>query len=383
MIVSKATLRFLALFAALGLLVAACGDGGSPDEAAIVNGESIPMSEFEERYETLAENPQFQQQLEMDESGAMEAQIQSQVLTQLIHAELLRQAADEMGVDVDEDDLDEQRDLLAEQVEAQGMDLEEAMEQQGLEEEDLQEELRTVALQQAIIDELLAEEGGVSDEDVAEFFEENQEQYQTAEARHVLTESEEEAEEARERIEDGEDFGEVAEDMSEDPGSAEEGGELEPFSPGEFQNPEFEDAVFEADEGDLVGPVESQVGWHVIEVLELVEPELADVEDEIREELEGSEEMEIFQSWFSERLQEAEVEINPRFGEWDAEAGQVIPDVDEEDKMMPGAPQEGAPQEGAPQEGAPPEGEDLEDVDEEQLEELEEELQELEEQSEE
>ena len=58
-------------------------------------------------------------------------------------------------------------------------------------------------------------------------------------------------------------FAELAKANSEDPGSAAQGGDLGFFARGSMVKP-FEDAVFAAKEGDIVGPVASDFGWHVI-----------------------------------------------------------------------------------------------------------------------
>lgn len=60
-------------------------------------------------------------------------------------------------------------------------------------------------------------------------------------------------------------FAEVAKAQSQDPGSAREGGALGSFGRGSMVKP-FEDAVFAAKAGDIVGPVQTDFGWHVIRV---------------------------------------------------------------------------------------------------------------------
>ncbi len=74
-------------------------------------------------------------------------------------------------------------------------------------------------------------------------------------------------EDARERILDGEDFGEVAKLLSDDPGSANDGGEMGWTSPGEFV-PEFEEVADNSQIGVLSEPFRSRFGWHILEVLE-------------------------------------------------------------------------------------------------------------------
>jgi peptidyl-prolyl cis-trans isomerase D len=63
----------------------------------------------------------------------------------------------------------------------------------------------------------------------------------------------------------GADFAALASQHSEDPGSKDLGGDLGWFGRGQMV-PEFENVVFSAKPGDIVGPVKSQFGYHVIKV---------------------------------------------------------------------------------------------------------------------
>jgi peptidyl-prolyl cis-trans isomerase SurA len=72
-------------------------------------------------------------------------------------------------------------------------------------------------------------------------------------------------EDAFERIRSGEDFGEVAKLMSDDPGSANNGGEMGWSDPGTFV-PEFEEVANSLEPGVISEPFRSRFGWHIIEV---------------------------------------------------------------------------------------------------------------------
>ena len=72
---------------------------------------------------------------------------------------------------------------------------------------------------------------------------------------------------AVERIRGGEEFSEVAKLLSDDPGSANSGGEMGWSGPGTFV-PEFEQVVNDAEIGELSEPFRSRFGWHIVEVLE-------------------------------------------------------------------------------------------------------------------
>lgn len=86
-------------------------------------------------------------------------------------------------------------------------------------------------------------------------------------ARHILLENEEDAKKVVARLEAGEDFAKVAGEVSKDPGSAKEGGDLGYFTKDRMVK-EFADAAFALEPGKVSAPVKSQFGWHVIKVEE-------------------------------------------------------------------------------------------------------------------
>ena len=77
------------------------------------------------------------------------------------------------------------------------------------------------------------------------------------------------AQEVVKRAEAGEDFSALAEEYSEDEGSAKQGGDLGYFARGQMV-PEFENAAFNNPVGKIVGPVTTQFGLHVIKVVDHV-----------------------------------------------------------------------------------------------------------------
>ncbi|MBA3869308.1 MAG: peptidylprolyl isomerase [Anaerolineae bacterium] len=84
-------------------------------------------------------------------------------------------------------------------------------------------------------------------------------------ARHILVATEEEANDVIAALNSGESFADLAKSVSTDTGSGAKGGELD-WQPITTYVKEFQDAVKAAKIGDIVGPIKSQFGYHVIQV---------------------------------------------------------------------------------------------------------------------
>jgi len=87
----------------------------------------------------------------------------------------------------------------------------------------------------------------------------------TATARHILVQTEDEANSLKQEIEAGKDFGEAAQEHSMCP-SKNQGGSLGEFNQGQMV-PEFDQVVFgDLPVGQVSEPVKTQFGYHLIEV---------------------------------------------------------------------------------------------------------------------
>ncbi|MBB65003.1 MAG: peptidylprolyl isomerase [Waddliaceae bacterium] len=85
-----------------------------------------------------------------------------------------------------------------------------------------------------------------------------------ASARHILVKTEGECEKLKKRIEDGEKFEKLAAEFSKCP-SGQSGGDLGIFGPGQMVR-EFDEVVFSQEVGKVHGPVQTQFGYHLIEI---------------------------------------------------------------------------------------------------------------------
>ena len=90
-----------------------------------------------------------------------------------------------------------------------------------------------------------------------------------AAARHILVATETECADLKQQIANGADFAELAERHSTCPSGA-QGGALGTFSPGQMVR-EFDEVVFSAPIGEVQGPVQTQFGFHLVEVTHRVD----------------------------------------------------------------------------------------------------------------
>ena len=88
----------------------------------------------------------------------------------------------------------------------------------------------------------------------------------SASARHILVDSEEKCLELKAEIEGGADFADIARQHSSCP-SGRQGGELGTFGPGQMVK-EFDEVVFSGELNTVLGPVQTQFGYHLLEVTE-------------------------------------------------------------------------------------------------------------------
>lgn len=343
------------------------GFSGEP-EVATVNGEDITEREFL-RVVQMESQRRLQQMERPDPSLLNEDLIRQQVLQSLIQEEVMSQDAASQGLILSDADIDAlitqmpqfqvdgtfNRDRFVSIVRNMGMGVAEFRElmrsqyvvnqirngivqsavvspeniQQLLSLQNQSRDFRTVTLAADSVQ----DDVSVSDEEVADYYENNQQQFQQPEqvtarylvlsldslagdvevseeeiralyeeraeelaneerrAAHILIEDGAEASDTmdtiQQRLEDGEAFADLAAEYSVDSFSAEDGGDLGFSGRGVYEEP-FEDALYQLEPGEVSEPVSTRFGIHLIKLLDIRQseaPALAELEDELRQEL--------------------------------------------------------------------------------------------------
>ncbi len=208
----------------------------------------------------------------------MYAQGGREMLDQLITRELLFQLAESEGIEVGEEELEaEIKSIIDESFQGEQEQFEMVLEQYGITLDAFKEDARLNLL----VRKIAIENIDTSEETLRQFFEDRSHlfaQEEEVEARHILVESESEAEEILALIEEGEDFALLAAEHSIDPSNKDDGGYLGFFSRGMMVDA-FEEEAFSLEIGEIGGPVETNFGFHIIEVLDKIEAEEAVYED--------------------------------------------------------------------------------------------------------
>jgi PPIC-type PPIASE domain len=139
--------------------------------------------------------------------------------------------------------------------------------------------------------------------------------------RHIVVDSEEDAQDVLVELDNGADFAELATERSIEPAAADTGGALADPQTGapclstsaaaQSMDPAFVAGATAAVPGEPTEPVQSSFGWHVI----LARP-YSEVEDSV---------VSIYGSrLFAEYLARADVTVDPRYGRWDTESGSIV-----------------------------------------------------------
>ena len=157
----------------------------------------------------------------------------------------------------------------------------------------------------------------VPESEIRAYYERNPDLYRRPEVRrvrHVLVADAGAARDVVRRLEAGEAMEDVARAVSTDAGSQKDGGYLGDVRRGELAGP-LEDALFAAEVGAIVGPCETEHGWHVARVEAVIAETTApypEVRGAIEAELLAAARARAFEEWLEERRRALAI-VEPEF----------------------------------------------------------------------
>jgi foldase protein PrsA len=281
----------LLLLALIALPAAACGSSNEaktvpPGAVAIVGDRPIEKADLDRLIAQAKANYEAQKQ-DFPEVGTPDYQsLRGSLLRGLVQHAQWEQAGAAMGVKVSDQEVDTKLTALKQQYfKGDEEKFKSALDEQGLTEESLRDQVRAKLLSdklyQAILDNVK-----VTDADIKAYYDSHKAQFlqpESREVQHILVKNKALADDIYAKLTNGADFTALAKKYSQDPGSKDKGGKLTAYK-GKTVKP-FDKFVFSAKVGELSHPVKTSFGWHVIKVLSGTKPAapqpLADARDTI------------------------------------------------------------------------------------------------------
>lgn len=326
---AKATALAAAVAVFLALVVAALPAAGCSGKGISVNGRPVSGSDFERevgrRLSLIKKkNPK---ELEGERGDRLRGETERQVATEMIRADLMEQQALKLGISAAAAK-EAQRRLEEERAKLGDEGFERRLSEQGLTEADYLERYRG----QVIVEELgetVSADVRVTQDEAESFYLTHKELYSAsalARVAHILVETEGQARMVVEQLSRGEDFARLAQAVSQDVATRNNGGDMGWVEKGTM-DPAFEQAAFGLATGQVSGVVSASDGFHVIKVLERRDSyalPFAQVKDKAMGDLLNLKREEKFSDWLRTIYANARVESGGGLGSWDPGLGMVV-----------------------------------------------------------
>lgn len=292
------------------------------DYVAVVNGVKIPKKDLERKVELIKARYASQG---MPVEGQRLARLKETILDNLIEKELLFQESQAQGIEVDPKKIQKELDNLKGRFKSEA-DFQKKIASMNYSEDLLKKQIKENLAIRKLIDEKIASKISVSDEEIKDYYENNQDEFKNPEkvhARHILVKSQQDAsdekkaearkkiEEVQKKLEQGNDFSELAKEYSEGP-SSKKGGDLGYFSHGQMVE-KFDKAAFALEPGETSDIVETRFGYHIIKVEDKKSESMKSldkVRDSIRENLRNEKLMQELEPYIASLKKKYPVEKN-------------------------------------------------------------------------
>jgi foldase protein PrsA len=213
--------------------------------------------------------------------------LKQQVMQFLVSAEWISQEADKLGVKVTDKQVQQQFQTQKKQSFQKEADYQNFLKNSGMTEADLLFRVRLDVVSNKVRQKVIAGKDKVTDAQVQAYYNKNKSRFAQPERRDllvVLTRTKAKADAAKAALQAGQSWASVAKKYSIDEASKAQGGKLPGVAKGQ-QEKAFDDAIFGAKKGELVGPVKTQFGFYVFKVTAVTaasQQSLAQVKETIR-----------------------------------------------------------------------------------------------------
>jgi foldase protein PrsA len=229
----------------------------------VINEQIITLTEFM--------NEAKRNGINMEEAG-----MEYKFLEQIIDKTIVEQEAKQAGITVSDEELDFTLKEMKSRLNLNEEEMEKALEKQNMTEESFREQWRFQLLTQKLVESKVKGNVAVTDQEIKEYYQQTYGDYEegVSEVRiaHILIlnngpDALQKATKIADEAKAGGDFPKLAKEYSQDTISAQNGGDLGYFKKGDLVE-SLEFAVKDVQINEIVGPVESPGGYHIVKVLD-------------------------------------------------------------------------------------------------------------------
>lgn len=272
---------FLILLAFIAVLINGCG-GRSEKVLARIDNKVITLEEFNKK---IARLPKHYQEIIKTQKAKF---LDDVIMEKLLYGEALK-------ANIDKDA--ETQEVIA--------------------------EAKKKILVSRLIKDRVEDKISVAEEDIKGYYDEHSEEFMLPErwrASHILVDTLEGAEDIKEKLDEGDLFEELAKETSKD-ATSKQGGDIGYFSKGQLI-PEFEEACFKLEVGQISDIVQTQFGYHIVKLTDRKSPEVQEfssVKELIKKELEKDQRKQLLEELMNNLRNKAKITINEKLLEEEKE----------------------------------------------------------------
>ena len=251
---------------------------GAGKTIVTVNGVALTQGEVDQKVNRTIES--LKDQIPPEQLDEFKSNVQGKMVDDFINRTIITQEMDKQKITVDESEIQKALDEVTANV-PKGMTLEAMLKQGGVTMEEIRDNIQFSLRANKLFESQIKSDYAPTAEEISAYYNENKKKYDMPEsvhARHILIKVDEKADdkakaEKKQKIDaihkqlvEGADFAKLAGEQSDCPSKA-KGGDLGTFPRGRMVKP-FEDAAFGQKVNEIGPVIQTQFGYHIVQVLE-------------------------------------------------------------------------------------------------------------------
>ncbi|WP_176440068.1 peptidylprolyl isomerase [Haloechinothrix alba] len=298
---------------------------GLPDDAAFRVGDRVVTEqELDKRIQTLGalyglqrptDDKQQQDQFRRDSAKAVAVSI------------ILKRVAAQRDIHVSDKTARDRLNTMIEQQMGDGgrKQFARLLGEIGASEKNVLQEIKLHERTSQLMEQVTSDVAKVTDKEVRQAYQDRQDEMVKPEQRHlrnIVVEDEDQARELLQQAKDGADFADLAEQHSLDQATRADGGNLGAVTRAQLQDP-YAKAAFDAEQGSYFGPVETQHGWNIGQVVKVQparELDFDEAAEDLKATLASERELTAWHKWLAKQIKDVDVEYADKYRPDDPDA---------------------------------------------------------------